>query len=82
MAFCDNCGNFDKSYADSIELTEDQIKNTPFMPYEPKLNYFLAYQMDSLKGLLFYECLCEICLKINKSEGKKYEVVQPFGDKY
>ena len=75
MAFCDNCGNFNKSYADSIGLTNEQIQNTPFMPYEPKLGYFTANQMNS------FECLCEICLKINKSEGKKYQVVQPIGDR-
>lgn len=73
MAFCDNCGNFNKTYADSIGLTKQQIKNTPFIPYEPNLNYFNVIETDS------FECLCGICLNLNKSEGKKYKVTQLCG---
>ena len=74
MAFCDKCGNFDKSYADSLDLTQEQIKNTPNIPYQPDLYYYwdspLEEDYDWRDAEPNVDCLCEICFDILNREKK------------
>jgi len=74
MAFCDNCGNFDKSYADSFDLTQEQIKKLPNIPYKPDLYYYwdapLEEDYNWRNALPNVDCLCEICFDTLNEEGK------------
>tara|TARA_B100000214_G_scaffold87498_1_gene60096 strand:- start:21 stop:257 length:237 start_codon:yes stop_codon:yes gene_type:complete len=73
MAFCDKCGNFDKSYAESFELTQEQIKKSN-APYYPDLYYYwdspIEEDYDWRESLPNADCLCEICFDILNSENK------------
>ena len=68
MAYCDQCGNFDKSYA------EDTDESTESQDYQPDLYYYwdspLEEDYDWRDSLPDTECLCEICFDINNKEGK------------
>ena len=64
MAFCDVCGNFDRSH-------EGDEKSADF---QPDLYYYwdspLEEDYDWRDALPHTECLCEICFDINNEEGK------------
>ena len=68
MAYCDQCGNYDKSYA------EDTDESTESQDYQPDLYYYwdspLEEDYDWRDALPHTECLCEICFDINNKEGK------------
>ena len=57
MAYCDKCGNFDKSYLEGGGCN-DEWKNA-------RKEFDEDYQMPN-----GFECLCEICFDILNAEGK------------
>ena len=73
MAYCDQCGNFDKSHAEyTDETTESQ-------DYQPDLYYywdgdFCVEDYDWRGHFPKVDCMCEICFDIaNKEKKIKWE---------
>ena len=69
MAYCDNCGNFDASYA-----SETRHKTRHSDSYQPELYYYWDAPLDEdyswRDELPNADCLCEICFDILNSEKK------------
>ena len=64
----------DYADAESLDLTQEQIKNTPNIPYQPDLYYYwdspIEEDYDWRDSLPNADCLCEICFDILNTEGK------------
>ena len=71
MAFCDNCGNFDRSHYDDLQETYQPINRED---YQPDLYYYwdspIEEDYDWRDALPNTDCLCEICFDILNTEGK------------
>ena len=65
MAYCDSCGNYDKSHKDQLSIDGD---------YQPDLYYYWDYPLEERynwrDSFQLADCLCEICFDIANSEGK------------
>ena len=65
MAYCDSCGNYDKSHKDQLSIDGD---------YQPDLYYYWDYPLEERynwrEARPDTDCLCEICFDILNSEGK------------
>ena len=66
MAYCDNCGNHDASYASGTTRHSDS--------YQPDLYYYwdapLEEDYNWRDALPDADCLCEICFDILNTENK------------
>ena len=66
MAYCDNCGNFDESYRESMEYPKDS--QYCIQDYQPDLYYYWDSPIDEdydwRDSLPHADCLCEICFDI------------------
>ena len=64
MAYCDECGNFDRSHEG----------NTSSPDFQPDLYYYwdspIEERYDWRAALPTADCLCEICFDILNTEGK------------
>tara|TARA_R100001086_G_scaffold92125_1_gene45649 strand:+ start:205 stop:441 length:237 start_codon:yes stop_codon:yes gene_type:complete len=71
MAYCDNCGSYDKSH---IEDIQENIKTVPDENYQPDIYYYwdnpIEEDYDWRHIMPHTDCLCEICFDILNSEGK------------
>ena len=65
MAYCDSCGNYDKSHKDQLSIDGD---------YQPDLYYYWDYPLEERynwrEARPNTDCLCEICFDILNTEGK------------
>ena len=70
MAYCDKCGNFDKSHAEDFDLKLHSSE----LHYQPDLYYYwdspIEEDYDWRTHQPSIECLCEICFDILNFEGK------------
>ena len=66
MAYCDKCGNFDKSHAEDFDLKLHSNE----LHYQPELYFYWHGDIEEDYDMGEYSCLCEICFDINNSEGK------------
>jgi hypothetical protein len=70
MAYCDKCGNFDKSHAEDFDLKLHSNE----LHYQPDLYYYwdspIEEDYDWRTHQPSIECLCEICFDILNFEGK------------
>ena len=67
MAYCDECGNFDRTYAGILYDEESP-------DFQPDLYYYwdspLEEDYDWREARPNADCLCEICFDILNTEGK------------
>jgi hypothetical protein len=67
MAYCDECGNFDRTYAGILYDEESP-------DFQPDLYYYwdspLEEDYDWREARPNTDCLCEICFDILNTEGK------------
>ena len=70
MAYCDVCGNFDKSHAEDWDLK----LHTNELYYQPDLYYYWDYPLeedyDWRDNFPLVDCMCEICFDIANVEKK------------
>ena len=70
MAYCDKCGNFDRSHVEDWDLK----LHTNDMSYQPDLYYYwdqpIEEDYDWRDAFPHIDCLCEICFDIVNSEKK------------
>ena len=67
MAYCDKCGNFDKSHVEDWDLKLHSNE----LSYQPDLYFYWHGDIEEDYTMPNnYECLCEICFDINNAEGK------------
>ena len=70
MAYCDVCGNFDKSHAEDWDLK----LHTNELYYQPDLYYYwdapLEEEYDWRDNFPLVDCMCEICFDIANVEKK------------
>jgi len=66
MAYCDECGNFDRTFRGADGSTSPD--------YQPDLYYYWDYPLEERynwrEARPDTDCLCEICFDILNSEGK------------
>ena len=66
MAYCDECGNFDRTFRGAYGSTSPD--------YQPDLYYYWDYPLeedyDWREARPDTDCLCEICFDILNKEGK------------
>ena len=66
MAYCDECGNFDRTFRGADGSTSPD--------YQPDLYYYWDYPLEERynwrEARPNTDCLCEICFDILNSEGK------------
>ena len=66
MAYCDECGNFDRTFRGAEGSTSPD--------YQPDLYYYWDYPLEERynwrEARPDTDCLCEICFDILNSEGK------------
>ena len=71
MAYCDVCGNYDKSHVEDIK---ENVSTVPDEDYQPDLYYYwdapLEENYDWRDEFPLVDCMCEICFDIAQSEGK------------
>ena len=75
MAYCDQCGNFDKSHAEEVaDLSSENYNPNTKDNYRPELYYYwdapieeIYYWRDAFPEA---DCLCEICFDIANEEKK------------
>ena len=76
MAYCDSCGNFDKSYLEDGGFNDalNEIRKKSDTDYQPDLYYYwdspIEEDYDWRDALPNADCLCEICFDILNSEKK------------
>ena len=76
MAYCDSCGNFDKSYLEDGGFNDEwnEIRKKSDTNYQPDLYYYwdspIEEDYDWRDALPNADCLCEICFDILNTEGK------------
>ena len=76
MAYCDSCGNFDKSYLEDGGFSDEwnEIRKKSDTDYQPDLYYYwdspIEEDYDWRDALPNADCLCEICFDILNTEGK------------
>ena len=66
MAYCDECGNFDRTFRGADGSTSPD--------YQPDLYYYWDYPLEERynwrEARPDTDCLCEICFDILNKEGK------------
>ena len=66
MAYCDECGNFDRTFRGADGSTSPD--------YQPDLYYYWDYPLEERynwrEARPDTDCLCEICFDILNTEGK------------
>ena len=75
MAYCDVCGNFDKSHAEEVADLSDKIYNPNTKEnYQPDLYYYWDAPIEEdynwRDEFPDVDCMCEICFDIANSEKK------------
>ena len=73
MAYCDLCGNFDKSYLEEGGFNEEwnRIRQESDLNYQPDLYYYWDAPLEEdydWRDEIDADCLCEICSDIANSE--------------
>ena len=73
MAYCDLCGNFDKSYLEEGGVNEEwnRIRQESDLNYQPDLYYYWDAPLEEdydWRDEIDADCLCEICFDIANSE--------------
>tara|TARA_A100001388_G_scaffold225595_1_gene176699 strand:+ start:99 stop:347 length:249 start_codon:yes stop_codon:yes gene_type:complete len=70
MAYCDKCGNFDKSHVEDWDLKLHSNE----LSYQPDLYYYWDSPIEEdynwRDAYPDIDCLCEICFDIANSEKK------------
>ena len=70
MAYCDKCGNFDKSHVEDWDLKLHSNE----LSYQPDLYYYwdspIEEDYNRRDAYPEIDCLCEICFDIANSEKK------------
>ena len=70
MAYCDKCGNFDKSHVEDWDLKLHSNE----LSYQPDLYYYwdspIEEDYDWRDAVPHADCLCEICFDILNEEKK------------
>ena len=75
MAFCDVCGNFDKSHAEEVaNLSSKNYNPNTKESYQPKLYYYWDAPIEEdynwRDAFPNVDCMCEICFDIANKENK------------
>ena len=76
MAYCDECGNFDKSYLEEGGFNQEwkDARKEFDENYQPDLYYYWDYPLEERynwrEARPITDCLCEICFDILNTEGK------------
>ena len=76
MAYCDECGNFDKSYLEEGGFNQEwkDARKEFDENYRPELYYYwdapLEEDYDWRANFPLVDCMCEICFDIANEEGK------------
>ncbi len=72
MAYCDECGNYDRAHREDLDYTKSP--HLEAQSYEPDLYYYWDYPLeedyDWRAARPQHDCLCEICFDILNEEGK------------
>ena len=76
MAYCDVCGNYDKSHVEDIQ---ESVSTVPDEDYQPDLYYYrdapLEEDYDWRDTYPDVDCMCEVCFDIANKE-KKIEWIE------
>ena len=76
MAYCDQCGNFDKSYLEEGGFSQEwkDARKEFDENYQPDLYYYwdapLEEDYDWRDSFPDFDCMCEICFDIADREKK------------
>ena len=76
MAYCDVCGNFDRSYLEEGGFNEEwnRIRQESDPNYQPDLYYYWDAPIEEdyswRDAFPKVDCMCEICFDIANSEKK------------
>ena len=75
MAYCDKCGNFDKSYLENGGFNDEwnEIRKKSDENYQPDLYYYWDSPIEEdydWRDAVDADCLCEICFDILNEEKK------------
>ena len=72
MAYCDECGNYDRAHREDLDYTKSP--HLEAQSYQPDLYYYwdspLEEDYDWRSARPNVDCLCEICFDILNEEGK------------